>query len=192
MFPELLVLRHGETVWNVEERLQGQLDSPLTALGREQAAAQGRILAAFGVDGWDWKVSPQGRAVDTAKIASEGMDVRLAGDARLAEITMGDWAGRRREELQAEHPQLFDAPSDMLWYNHAPGGEGIDGVADRAASFLAALETPTVVVTHGITSRVLRSLATGREPGEFAQVGGGQGIVYHIANGVQTALAEGP
>ena len=52
IYPDLLILRHGETEWNLAGRMQGAMDSPLTAKGRAQAAAQARLLARHGIDGW--------------------------------------------------------------------------------------------------------------------------------------------
>ena len=58
--PDLLILRHGETVWNCAGRIQGAADSPLTAFGRDQAAAQGRLLATFDLSVFQIWTSPQG------------------------------------------------------------------------------------------------------------------------------------
>ncbi|MEM7439826.1 MAG: histidine phosphatase family protein [Pseudomonadota bacterium] len=184
--PDLLVLRHGETEWNRVGRMQGTLDSPLTDTGRRQAARQGQILQDFNVDGWDWVSSPQGRAMATAQIASGRADV--ATDARLAEIDVGDWTGVTKEQILAQRPDAT-ARGPLAWYDFAPGGEHISGLARRVEAFLADVSGPTVVVTHGITSRVIRCLATGQSPSNYANVSGGQGVVYHVSGG-QTRLLE--
>lgn len=182
-YPDLLVLRHGETEWNKAGRLQGHLDSPLTALGEAQARRQGEILAAFGADeNWRWLTSPQGRARRTAEIAKGGGGARSGMDERLAEIGIGPWAGRMRDDLMSAHPELFkDNP--LHWYDRVEGGEGVRALAARLSSLLEELDQPTVLVTHGITSRVLRCLATGQPWDAYVDVGGGQGVVYHIRNG---------
>ena len=94
--PALLILRHGETEWNRAGRMQGALDSPLTETGRAQARRQGVILRAFGIEGWRWVASPQGRAAQTAAIAAQGLDLEIATDDRLKEIGIGDWTGATR------------------------------------------------------------------------------------------------
>ncbi len=186
-FPELLVLRHGETEWNLAERLQGGLDSPLTETGHAQARRQNEILHAFDPVGWDWFSSPQGRAMATAEIAAQGRDVPIIPEPRLREIGMGDWSGAVRSDLVAEFPHLFETDG-LGWYDHAPGGEGLLALEQRVAAFLSTLTRPSVLVTHGITSRMIRSLAQGL-PGEaFETVGGGQGVVYHLRDGKSRLL----
>jgi broad specificity phosphatase PhoE len=68
--PPFFMIRHGETDWNREKRYQGQVDIPLNALGREQAAGNGRLLASLGHDWAQWRFysSPLGRARDTMEI----------------------------------------------------------------------------------------------------------------------------
>ena len=82
-YPELLILRHGETEWNREGRMQGALDSPLTYVGRAQALAQGAALRAAGIGPVRWFSSPQGRALETARLASG--EARVTADDRLRE-----------------------------------------------------------------------------------------------------------
>ena len=104
---------------------------------------------------------------------------------------MGDWTGKERTEIAAEAPHLFEVQDGLGWYDHAPGGEGIEALYARCGTFLASLRTPAVIVTHGITSRMLRCHALGLEPGAFGELPGGQGVVYHLADGVQRCLSEG-
>ena len=87
-YPDLFVLRHGETEWNREGIFQGVHDSPLTATGREQAAHQGKILDRV-ISDWsavDIYSSPQGRAKMTAKIPHP-MNTAKTGERKLNEAT---------------------------------------------------------------------------------------------------------
>ena len=179
MIPPLLVLRHGETEWNAAGRLQGHSDSPLTPLGVAQARQQKAILRGMGVDGWHWLSSPSGRARATADLASEGFGIDIAEDARLMEIGMGRWTGASRAEIQAECPQAFEQ-DDLSYYDAAPEGEGLTALALRCEDLLRDLNAPTILVTHGITSRTLRCLALGIDPDRLAELPGGQGIVHHV------------
>lgn len=77
------LVRHGETEWNAASRMQGQLDSPLTSLGRQHARTSGRLLARLGVD--TVFASPLGRVRETLAILSEHVTVTSAFDDRLKE-----------------------------------------------------------------------------------------------------------
>ena len=185
-YPELYILRHGETEWNAARRVQGQQDSALTGLGRRQAARQGEILAAAGVLDLPVFVSPQGRARATAEIALAGRTPRV--DPRLREISLGVWDGLTRDQIDAGWPSARDPEDWFLWYDTAPDGEGFPSVAARARAFLDALDGPAVIVTHGITSMFLRGRVLGLDMTGIGALPGGQGVVYHLAGGVQRRL----
>ncbi|PRX64865.1 putative phosphoglycerate mutase [Nonomuraea fuscirosea] len=105
----LVLVRHGESVWNVEERYQGQSDSGLTATGREQAeVAAAALLARFGPP--DLVVaSDLPRARDTANAYLRHFDLEARLDARLREADIGSWAGRPFTEIAAEYPDVLAA-----------------------------------------------------------------------------------
>lgn len=190
-YPDLLILRHGETEWNRLGRMQGEADSPLTDRGRMQAAAQGLLLRQKDLSGWTYWISPLGRCVETARIALGEQAAEAGHDPRLIEITLGDWTGKLRSDIAEEVPHLFAQDGGMAWYDHAPGGEGLQGLYARTGAFLGSLSGPAVIVTHGITSRMLRCHYLGLEPAAFADLPGGQGVIYHMSEGAQKCLAEG-
>ena len=107
-FPDLFILRHGQTEWNLAGRYQGSLDSPLTALGRAQARQQRQVLQSLGetLIGADAFVSPQKRALDTAALALENIAGPDKSDPRLAEIKFGGWEGKTRGEIKALAPDI--------------------------------------------------------------------------------------
>ena len=94
--PEVLVLRHGQTQWNAEGRLQGHLDSPLTETGLRQAQRQNEILRPYDLTGFRFISSPQRRARLTAQIALAGIAAEIETSTELMEIGMGAWAGATR------------------------------------------------------------------------------------------------
>lgn len=191
--PELLILRHGETEWNRAGRWQGDLDSPLTEEGRAQARAMGRLLAGLGVTGQShvFYCSPIRRARRTARLvlAEMGIDADLLHeDARLREISVGDWTGRDRASIRA----MAGLPEDahfMDYYAAAPGGEGFAAVAQRVEAFLAGVTDPAVVITHGVTSRVLRICALGWDISRMVELPGGQGVIHRVQGGQHTEIA---
>ena len=117
--PRLIMVRHGQTEWNVQRRWQGATDIPLNANGRRQARAAAPYYASLEpVAIWS---SPLSRAHDTAAevAALTGLDIRT--DGRLAEMDFGDAEGRVWEEVLAMDPRLagWRTGRDVQW----PGGE---------------------------------------------------------------------
>ena len=188
-YPELWVLRHGETEWNAEERLQGHLDSALTPTGLAQARAQGDILARAGVPK-DARVlsSPSPRALRTAEIAVNALGLPIETDPRLMEIDLGQWQGMTLAELRAANPSIRAAPDPHLWKFLAPGGETLGQMAARVEALLDELTGPSVLVTHGVTSRLLRCIVLGRASADLSSVPGGQGVVHHLRDGSASIL----
>src|SRR5580698_4431998 len=111
----LIFARHGETAYNAENRLQGQLDIPLNARGREQARALGRTLSArFGAEikgleaAGAFIASPLERARETMEIARDAMGLppsRYRLDQTLKEISFGAWEGLTWPEIEARDPK---------------------------------------------------------------------------------------
>jgi probable phosphoglycerate mutase len=157
----LYLVRHGQTEFNRERRIQGHVDSPLTELGMRQARAVAGLLADLirGEAGWRIVSSPLGRAAATAEIIGERLALPVELDARLKEMSWGPHDGRLRRELELEHPETFGRTN---WAFDAPGGEAYEAVAARVGAWLAELppepERRIIAVSHGITGRVLRGL----------------------------------
>lgn len=169
--PPLIFLRHGETDWNVESRLQGQRDTPLNARGRDQAAAVGRALrdhlggpGAPAASAYSFVASPLGRTRETMEIAraAMGLDpVAYATDPRLVELSFGRWEGLTWNELVARDPWAARAREGDKWYFTPPGGESYEMLAARIRPWLESLAGPTFVVSHGGVARVLMALIGG-------------------------------
>jgi broad specificity phosphatase PhoE len=156
----ILLVRHGETEWNLARRIQGRFDSPLTALGIAQAEAIGRLVRELpNAASARIVASPQGRAMRTAKIIAEHLltGPELVIDARLREISAGLWDGLTFRDIELRHPGTFDSDD---WNFRAPGGETYEGFAARVGAWLSeAGDAPlTIAVTHGGVSRVVRGL----------------------------------
>ena len=192
--PELYILRHGETIWNREGRMQGALDSALTDLGQAQARAMGALLAGVDLTGHRLYCSPLGRARATAALAFDRPPIL---DPRLREIEVGLWTGLTRPDILARWPGANEDEDMLEFYARAPGGEGFAALWDRVSAFLADLTGPAVIVTHGVTSRFLRTAALGLTPADLNGVPGGQGVIFRlrdrvhevlIPNGLQPAL----
>lgn len=190
-YPPFYILRHGQTQWNAEHRIQGRLDSPLTQTGEQHARDQREILSARDLTGFRAYCSPQGRAFHTASISLRSLVPAVHTDPRLAEIAVGDWEGLRRDELVLDQTMDESEESALDLYEKAPGGEGFAALHARCLDFLSDIDGPAVLVTHGITSRMLRLILMDRDLSELGMLPGGQGVVFHLENGVQTKLTIG-
>ena len=188
LYPDLIVIRHGQTRWNLEGRWQGHRDSPLTPKGEAQARAMAGVLARAGITERTHRafVSPSGRARATAGLLL-GPNWTATPDDRLREIDVGRWEGWLVTDIIAELGLPEDTPPLTL-YENIQGGETMTALRDRVRDFLATLDGPSLLVTHGITSRMIRTLATGRDLDRFEELPGGQGVVFRVKDGVHEAL----
>lgn len=166
----LYTLRHGETAWNTERRMQGTKNSDLTERGRVQALAMGRALRielAREPGPTVFLRSPLGRVRETSEIVGRelGLDPsHWRDDPRLAELGYGDWEGFSWKEIEVTHPTaLADWRADPHGYC-PPGGETHVELSRRSAAVLAeivASATRTVIVGHGVSGAVVRGLNLG-------------------------------
>jgi len=160
MSDRLILLRHGESTWNAEERLQGQLDPPLSDRGREQALALAPILD-HDVPADRIVSSDLSRARETADL----LGLRVARyDERWREIDVGEWGGRPAAEIDAQSDELTNwrggtrvAPSGEAWADFTARVAGaVDELVDAGG--------PWLVVCHGGCIRVAVAHVTGADP----------------------------
>jgi broad specificity phosphatase PhoE len=162
MFPLVYFVRHGQTSWNAEYRLQGQADTDLTDFGRGQADRNGRRLAQLidNPSGFDFVASPLRRTRETMERIRSAMGLPKADyriDPRLIEIHFGDWQGYTFAELEQREPGSTLARQDDKW-GFVPPGAGAESYAillERIRPWLEAVTLPTVCVTHGGVIRTL-------------------------------------
>lgn len=160
--PTLVFIRHGQTDWNVEGRLQGQRDIPLNATGRLQAQRNGEVVARDIPEAlaFDFVASPLGRARETMEIARGAMNLdpkAYAVDARLVEITFGELEGFTYQEVERRTPGWLKSRDANKWEFLPPGGESYRMLSDRIVGWLGTVDRPLVVVAHGGVGRVLRA-----------------------------------
>jgi broad specificity phosphatase PhoE len=125
----LVLVRHGQTDWNVEGRWQGQADAPLNARGREQAAR-----AAVELRGFDFAAlysSDLSRARETAQIIGATLGLPVVLEPRLREINLGAWQGMLSADIQAQYPAEFERWHQAPLAARPPGGEDIHALARR-------------------------------------------------------------
>jgi broad specificity phosphatase PhoE len=159
----LFLVRHGETDWNREGRLQGGKDIPLNALGRMQAEEAARRLKALTPDyaSVDYLCSPMERARETMTILRRELDLPSDGfriDERLRELTFGDWEGFTWREVRKSERELAQARERDKWGFVPPGGESYRMLAERIRPALETLSPDTVMVSHGGVARAVLAL----------------------------------
>lgn len=166
----LVVVRHGETEWNHDNRVQGSMDVPLSSRGREQTLALARLLARLGKTVDKVFTSDLSRAMETAQIlaARLGWPPPVV-DPLLREMDCGEWEGRSLDDLREGEPEGWRRWMDDPAFR-VPGGESILDVKARARSFLTlrgeelqAAER-VVVVAHGLFNRMILSEVMAIEP----------------------------
>ncbi len=169
----LIFIRHGETDWNAEARLQGQLDIPLNARGLAQASEAGkRALKILGPDGvrdsaLRYVASPLDRTRHTMRLARSAMGLdpeSFETDPRLMELTFGEWEGLTWPEVQARSPHSANWREGDKWNFVPPGGESYAMLEERLRPWLETLSSDSLVVSHGGVARVLMAMIAGLPP----------------------------
>ncbi|WP_341934590.1 histidine phosphatase family protein [Microbacterium sp. LWO14-1.2] len=178
----LLLVRHGQTEWNVEHRLQGQLDSPLTAEGVRQAASVAERVVGRGVT--IVCSSPLGRALRTALVIAERLGVDVVEVPELAEVHHGRMAGMTWDEIDVRFPTAREDRAANRYGWAFPGGESYAQARARARRALSvcgwsASGTP-LVVSHEMIGRMLRAELRGLDAPSALALRHPHGVVFEI------------
>ena len=190
--PVIYYIRHGETSWNADGRLQGTQDTPLNDLGRRQAVQSGYILADLLTrDGRDkaqipYLSSPLLRARTTMELMRGALNLPprdYATDDRLREIGYGQWEGSTLAEMQAADPGFFAKRLADKWRVAPTGGETYEAVQRRMRDWYDQVRGDMVVVAHGGTARALMVALGIETPESASDLPIAQGAVYVFGNG---------
>ena len=169
----IIVIRHGQTEWNVARRMQGRLDSPLTAEGVRQAHAHGAVLKKLDpVE--EMYVSPSGRTRETAYILNSYVRAPMIYEDALLERDMGAWSGLSVDDLETAFPSAWQERLQDPYHHRPPDGENLADMRRRCEAFLQDVvdnEARTVaLVTHQVMSRVIVGALLGLTEEETVQV----------------------
>ncbi len=195
---ELVFIRHGQTAYNLERRMQGQLDIPLNETGKTQAADCGRLLKTI-----EWASKPEVlissdlcRASETAEHAAAALGLPVMLDSRLRELMLGDWQGLMVEEAAALSGDGIDPTIDAP-IGRPDNAETTEQVAERVTTLLqevAASGKSTVLVSHGGTLQIATCLLLGQDISHRRQFSFGSASVTRFAfgeDGVPVLLSFG-
>jgi len=167
---KLVCIRHGQSVANTEGRLQGQLDSPLTDLGRQQTHALARRLVR---EGWSLSAihtSDLSRAAETAQILGEALRAPVYPDERLREHDVGILTGLTLAQIEQQHPEFMQALRHDPVLPAIPGEESTDAFRRRVVLMLDQIrasydqEETVAIVSHGRTLGMILVHLLGLDP----------------------------
>jgi len=158
-------VRHGESIWNAERRIQGQLDPPLSDQGRRQAERLGRRLAGRRLAGF--YSSDLTRALETAQLIGGSIGLEPEPAPSLREIYLGEWEGLRTDEIATRYPEVWSRWTEEPDWDLVPGGEGAARFEARAGAAIDDLfrrhpHGEVLVVTHGGVIQVALHRVVGR------------------------------
>jgi broad specificity phosphatase PhoE len=161
----LLLVRHGESTWNHEHRIQGQLDPPLSDEGRRQAVQLGRRLAGRAFAGF--YSSDLKRASETSSLIGDAVGVTPSPMPELREIYLGEWEGLHTHELGVRFPEAWASWTEEPDWDLVPGGEGSVAFEARVGAVMDSLferhqQGDVLVVTHGGVIQVALHHVVGR------------------------------
>jgi broad specificity phosphatase PhoE len=159
--PLIYLLRHGQTGFNAEGRIQGSIDVPLNELGRAQARRNGGVLNELISDKqcFDFVASPLLRARQTMEIVRTAMGLAPDGyrtDDRLQEVRFGAWGGMTWAEIAARDPENYTRREADRWNVAPPEGESFRELYERVTDWLGGVTADSIVVAHGGTNRCMR------------------------------------
>jgi broad specificity phosphatase PhoE len=166
---EIILARHGETQWNVEEIFRGRIDVELNENGVKQAELLARYLSNLKIDGI--YSSPLKRALNTAGAIAghHGLEVKIAPG--LIDFDYGNWQGLPNREVQDKYKELYIEWISQPDKVRIPGGESLNDVRERALSVVddvvARHECTVVLVSHRVVNKVLICALLGLDNSHF-------------------------
>ena len=160
-----MLVRHGQSTWNSEHRIQGQLDPPLSDEGRRQAALLARRLA--GRDFAGLYTSDLKRAFETAEVLGAALDLRVEARPGLREVFLGEWEGLNTQEIAQGYPEAWASWVEEPDWDVVPGGEGAAAFDVRVGAELESIlgdhdQGDVLIVTHGGVIQVALHRLLGR------------------------------
>lgn len=184
-------VRHGQTDWNAESRLQGQADTDLNDTGRAQASRNGVALARMigDVSAFDFVASPMRRTRETMERVRAELGLApdaYATDDRLVEVNFGDWQGYTFDELERHDPGCFARREADKWAFVPPGdgAESYQSLTERVRPWFEGVSRDTVCVTHGGVIRTIFRMVGALSPAECAALTIPQDRVLRLKAGV--------
>jgi broad specificity phosphatase PhoE len=180
----LILMRHGETVWNAERRLQGHADAPLSPRGIEQARRAAKFFANGPPPGLVMS-SDLSRARHTAELLGF---VDFATDERLREMDLGDWTGRWIEEIEASDRGAYR--NWRLGSYTPPGGEGWKPFRERVGAAIDEAvnqsDGDVIIVAHEGVVRAACEVLVGLVPSNLSPIAPAAITIFEVSHSAQS------
>ena len=164
----IIIVRHGETKWNLEKRKQGHKNSNLTKKGRDQAIKVADFLKKKNIklEKFKFYSSPLKRVVDYSKIVTQNLDYKLRFKKKiklsnlLKEHKFGIWEGKTDAEIKTMYPNQLKKRRMNRWEYVIPGGESYKLLDTRVNKFIKKINTRGnyIIFTHEMVSKVFRGI----------------------------------
>lgn len=189
----LILIRHGETKFNVESRLQGSMDSDLTSRGEFQAEliAHG-IKKQFDFDAsWTMEISPLARAQKTASIIKKitNFNGNTLTNHALKEVSFGSWEGKTKDEIKTLYRYEEKLGTRLNWVYNCHNGESFENAKSRIEKWLLNSELKNkIVISHGVTLSILRGLYLGLNVKDMLNLSISQNYFHILENGTEKSV----
>jgi probable phosphoglycerate mutase len=201
--PTIILLRHGQTLWNVEGRYQGQLNSDLTNLGKKQAKENAIKIAKFIEIGgfspeqnsFKFFSSPLGRAKETAYIICDALNLdrkNILFDSNMQEVNYGIFEGKTKEFCKSTYAKEFQEREANKWsYVLEGGGESYEMVTQRIYRWLDRVkdEECVLLVAHEMINRALRGIYCSYDKETMLHLRQKNDVVLKLENHQESILA---
>jgi broad specificity phosphatase PhoE len=179
---ELYFVRHGQTEWNAIRRMQGQWNSDLNELGRQQAGINGKFLKQRDIE--YMVASPLDRTCQTAQIIDEHLGIKFDVDDRIKEWDCGEWSGEMWDEVPDKWPAEFAAWQKNQFHYRGPGTENYPDMIGRAKPFLDEIlaneYSKIAIVSHGMIGRAMVGALLSMSPDEMFSFSQTNDTVFHL------------
>jgi len=182
---KLILVRHGETLWNKERRLQGHQDSPLTEDGKKQVAFLSEALK-------DEKIdiafsSDMGRAIDSSKVILQPHNMKAEQRRELRERSHGIVQGMTQKQADREYPDLQENRKKSKYNFHNPKGESYSDSEQRLKPFVEELRQKhasqtVLIISHGGINRVIIGQLLNMKPEEMMNIDQPHECIYFVEN----------
>ncbi len=185
VFMKFIIIRHGQTVWNTEDRQQGLLDSPLTEKGIGQSNEFARLLEGEGIT--EVYSSDLGRAVKTAEIVCGRLGLKPHITPMLREISFGKFDGMVKSEIPKKYPRLFAERENDKFNIAYPGGTSYADLVRQVKPLIEKLlkkkKGAVLIVGHEAINRVVTGLLLERKPEQILKTIQPNDCMYFIETG---------